>query len=111
MSYSTQEPVLGTISVATSATQYSDVWDALDLTQGVIQATWKDLTHADGTVTLQYSLDGTNYSNYTTATTMSSTPGAKFWEVTILGRFYRVAVSKVSNTAGTVSVRAIGKHT
>ncbi len=110
MAYSTQAVALGTVTVATAATQYSTVWDALDVTQGVVQATWKDLSHGDGTVTLQYSLDGTNYNSYATATTMSATPGAKFWEITVLGRFYRVAVAKVSNTAGTVTIRAIGKH-
>lgn len=110
MAYSTQEVNLGTTTVATAALQYSTVWDALDVTQGVVVATWKDLSHGDGTVTLQYSLDGTTYNNYATATTMAATPGAKFWEIAILGRFYRVLVTKTSNTAGTVTVKAIGKR-
>lgn len=110
MAYSNQEVNLGTTTVATAATQYSDVWNALDVTMGVIQASWKDLTHGDGTVTLQYSLDGTNYFDYTTATTMAATPGAKAWPIDLLAKFYRVKVAKVSNTAGTVLTLAIGKH-
>lgn len=109
MAYSTQEKTLGTITVANAATQYSDVWDALDVTMGVVQAAWSGLDAVDGTVTLQYSLDGTNYFNYAAATTMNAASGAQPWAISILGRFYRVAVAKGSNTAGTVTVRAIGK--
>ena len=110
MAYSTQEKSLGTITVATAATQYTSVWDAIDVTQGVVAASWKDLSHADGTVTLQYSVDGTTWFSYAAATTMSATPGGVAWPLTVLGRFYRVAVAKVSNTAGTVKVDAIGKR-
>jgi hypothetical protein len=110
MAYSTQEKDLGTVTVATAATQYSTVWNALDVTMGVIQVAWKDLTHADGTVTLQYSLDGTNYHDYAAATTMAATPGAKAWPIDILAKFYRVKIVKTSNTAGTCVTLALGKH-
>jgi CCR4-NOT transcriptional regulation complex NOT5 subunit len=88
----------------------STVWDALDVHFGSIQATWAGATHSDGTLTLNESVDGTNYSANTTATTVTAGAGVKIWKVDRLYcRYYKVTVAPGSNTAGTVTVRVLGK--
>lgn len=70
-----------------------------------VQAAWT-VTAASATATLQYSLDGTNWEDFTTATTVNAT-GSKAWGTsgtTVDALYWRVKYTHTSGASDTFKV-------
>lgn len=70
-----------------------------------VQAVWTSST-ASFTLTLQYSLDGTNWTDFTTATTITNSSSNKMWDVldTKDAPFWQVASARTSGTLTTLKI-------
>lgn len=70
-----------------------------------VQAVWTSST-ASFTLTLQYSLDGVNWANFTTATTITSSSSNVIWDVldTKDAPYWQVASARSSGTLTTLKI-------
>lgn len=88
----------------------SDTWDALHFKCVEIEAVWSGADAADGTLTLMRGLSSSSLSAHAAATTMGAASGVARWTIEPFGgRFLRVDIEDGSNTAGQVTIRAVGK--
>ncbi len=106
---SIEEKVLATgKTIAVSAS--SDLWDAGQFRCVEVEATWAGADAADGTLTLKRGLSSASLSAHAAATTMGAASGVARWTIEPFGgRFLQVDIAKGSNTAGAVTIRAMGK--
>jgi hypothetical protein len=75
-----------------------------------VQVVCATLSHADGTIKLQYSLDGTNWADVATATTLAAGASVVMLKVDVAHcSYYRAVYAKGSNATGTVSVKFFGR--
>ena len=70
-----------------------------------VQAVWTSST-ASFTLTLQYSLDGTNWSNFTSATAITNSSSNVMWDVldTKDAVYWQVAATRTSGTLTTLKI-------
>lgn len=70
-----------------------------------VQAVWTSAT-ASFTLTLQYSIDGTNYQDFTTGTAISNSSSNVIWDIAVTkdAPYWRVAATRTSGTLDTLKV-------
>lgn len=95
-----------------SVTVNSDKMSTHDLDHGSMQAVWSGSSHADATVKLQTSHDGTNWDDLPSGSMTLDTAGAasKTLAFSLLNFPYcRFAYEKGSNTTGAMTLRFLFK--
>ena len=111
MSYANQEGIqLDAVDMDTNID--SDKVDSRNIDHGSIQAVWATSSHADATVKLQTSHDGTSWDDLPSGSMTLNAVGAgsKTLQFSLLSFPYiRLSYDKGSNTAGSVTVRSLLK--
>jgi hypothetical protein len=95
-----------TLADATSVAQTTNyTFQAKSSKPIAVQAVWTSTT-ASFTLTLQYSVDGTNYQDFTTGTAISNSSSNVIWDISTVkdAPYWRVNAARTSGTLTTLQL-------
>ena len=100
---------LATNAAADTTANFATTDNISTYTHVAVQIVWASLSHTDGVVKTQWSIDGTNWEDSQTYTLSTASGSHILSDAEFTGHLFRVRYEANSNTSGTINIYANAK--